>query len=79
MESLNAQEEAIRAPGKPKGAQSQTPKSPKHRVYQLVVIAHPKLQKGICGSMAPKAQTKAKAAASALVPKGAQAPKKVTL
>lgn len=53
--------------------------SPRH---QRVPIPHPKLQKEICGSMAKaghKAQTKAEAAASPLVPKGAQAPEKATL
>lgn len=81
VKSSSAQEEVIRAPGKPKEAQPQTPKGPNHRVHQLAVITHPKLQKGICGHMAKgrpdhKAQSKAEAAASALVPKGAQAPEK---
>lgn len=76
-EGTECQEEANRAPGKPKEAQLQTPKSPNHRIHQLAVITM--LWKKICGYMAKgrKAQTKAKAAASsALVPKGAQPPEK---
>lgn len=57
-EGIECQEEAIRAPGKPKEDQPQTPKGPNHRVHQLAVITTPRFGRGFVATRPRAARLK---------------------